>query len=180
MIPAPYDFFGLHEHFSSPKGDIPRSTREAVLKNIAKIFNDNNIEYMIFYGSLLGIIRDKKLLEHDDDVDFLVSDSDFNRAVRLLTPLYVINGPDHFKSGESSDGKPELYKYIKKNGKIIDILTNDAKLPGVFEIDHIYPIKSIFVASLGIRVNIPNKPEKILETVYSNWKIPTRDKGYNL
>ena len=30
-----------------------------------------NVEYFIFFGTLLGITRDKGLIDGDDDIDFL-------------------------------------------------------------------------------------------------------------
>ena len=38
---------------------------------ISKIIKD--IEHFIFYGSLLGIIRDQNIIKNDDDVDFLIN-----------------------------------------------------------------------------------------------------------
>ena len=32
-----------------------------------------NIEYFIFYGTLLGIIRENNIIKGDDDIDFLVN-----------------------------------------------------------------------------------------------------------
>ena len=32
-----------------------------------------NIEYFIFYGTLLGIIRGNNIIKGDDDIDFLVN-----------------------------------------------------------------------------------------------------------
>ncbi len=31
------------------------------------------IEYFIFYGTLLGIVREKNIIKHDDDIDFMVN-----------------------------------------------------------------------------------------------------------
>ena len=34
-----------------------------------------NFEYFVFYGTLLGIVRENNIIEHDDDIDFEVQSS---------------------------------------------------------------------------------------------------------
>ena len=41
------------------------------LKSVSNIIK--NLEHFIFYGSLLGIIRDQNIIKNDDDVDFLIN-----------------------------------------------------------------------------------------------------------
>ena len=42
--------------------------------NLLKVsYSIKNIEYFIFYGTLLGITRDDSIIKGDDDVDFMVS-----------------------------------------------------------------------------------------------------------
>ena len=65
-------------------------------KNIQKQNFDNllevsssikNIEYFIFYGTLLGITRDNNIIKGDDDVDFMVS---YNSKKLLLKKMSLI------------------------------------------------------------------------------------------
>ena len=39
------------------------------LEKTIKVFNKHNIQYWATAGTLLGSIRDKKIIEHDDDID---------------------------------------------------------------------------------------------------------------
>ena len=41
------------------------------LKSVSNIIK--NLEHFIFYGSLLGIIRDQNIIKNDDDIDFLIN-----------------------------------------------------------------------------------------------------------
>ena len=40
--------------------------------SVINLFNNNNIPYWICHGTLLGIIRDNKLIEWDHDIDIAV------------------------------------------------------------------------------------------------------------
>ena len=48
---------------------IHRSFNEPNLKLMLPILEKANIEYFMFYGSLLGIVREGNILEMDDDID---------------------------------------------------------------------------------------------------------------
>ena len=43
------------------------------LKLMLPILEKENIEYFMFYGSLLGIVREGNILEMDDDIDICVN-----------------------------------------------------------------------------------------------------------
>lgn len=48
------------------------------LKDFVQILEDFNVEYYLFYGTLLGIYRDKRLIEYDHDVDIAIKASEKN------------------------------------------------------------------------------------------------------
>lgn len=47
-----------------------------VLIKTVKFFDDNNIRYWLHAGTLLGLYRDKQLIEYDTDIDLGMYDSD--------------------------------------------------------------------------------------------------------
>jgi len=51
------------------------------LFQICDILERSNIEYTVFYGTMLGIHRDGRIIESDDDVDVLVKVSDFMKVL---------------------------------------------------------------------------------------------------
>lgn len=51
---------------------------------IVDIFEQHNIEYIIFFGSLLGAVRHKGFIPWDDDFDIVVFDKDYSRAIECL------------------------------------------------------------------------------------------------
>ena len=54
------------------------------LKEIDKIFKENNIQYFILAGTTLGAVRHKGFIPWDDDIDIGIFRKDKNRAYELL------------------------------------------------------------------------------------------------
>ena len=57
------------------------------LKIIIDILQENKIKYWVCHGTLLGIIRDKKLIHWDHDIDIGVIE---NKIYRKLLPIVLI------------------------------------------------------------------------------------------
>lgn len=65
--------------------------------NTIKIFNENNVDYYVDYGTLLGIYREKDIILDDNDVDICV-----------------------FDTQEFHDKIPQMKKEFKKKNLIIE------------------------------------------------------------
>jgi hypothetical protein len=50
-----------------------------IFKTAVKILINNNIKYWVCHGTLLGIIRDNKLLSWDSDIDFAVWEDEYSK-----------------------------------------------------------------------------------------------------
>ncbi len=53
-------------------------------KIVAKIFEENNVKYMLAFGSLLGAVRHKGFIPWDDDLDFFILEDDYDYAIECL------------------------------------------------------------------------------------------------
>jgi phosphorylcholine metabolism protein LicD len=51
----------------------------SVFKEVAQILNDNKINYWLCHGTLLGIIRENRLLPWDHDIDFAIWDDEYSK-----------------------------------------------------------------------------------------------------
>ena len=51
---------------------------------LISILEENKIRYWVCHGTLLGIVRDKKLISWDHDIDIGVIESNINRKVLPL------------------------------------------------------------------------------------------------
>lgn len=54
-----------------------------LLKRLIKFLDDNNINYYLAYGSLIGAIRHKGFIPWDDDIDILIMREDYNKMLEL-------------------------------------------------------------------------------------------------
>ncbi len=84
----------------------------AVLCEIDRLFTENNIEYFLAYGTVLGCVRHGGFIPWDDDVDLFVRGEDYPRIKKLFA--------------ESDTGFLELHDFETKEGypyvfpKIVD------------------------------------------------------------
>lgn len=167
-------------------------------KNIKAIENEENlffftnilkkIEHFIFFGTLLGIVRDKSLIEGDDDIDFYVNIKDKDKLLQILTDENInvdLTLPMN-KSGYF------IQVYRKINGKTLTIdfyfyetniekdyiierwnLEGGTHIPSKYlkiPKNFIYPIKQTIFK--GKQVSIPAKEELVCEFIYGkNWMI---------
>ena len=53
------------------------------LETIDKLFNKNDIHYIIAYGTLLGAVRHWDMIPWDDDADIIVLRKDYNNILKL-------------------------------------------------------------------------------------------------
>ena len=86
------------------------------LIEIINILNKNKIEYWICQGTLLGIIRDKKLIPWDHDIDIAVwSDSVTKETITniMLSHNFILK--------EKYLIENDLLTFLKKGGREVDI-----------------------------------------------------------
>ena len=58
-------------------------TRKVILSEFDKFCKENQIQYSLGYGTLLGAVRHKDIIPWDDDIDIIVSRSEFDRLEEL-------------------------------------------------------------------------------------------------
>ena len=66
---------------------MPISKRNIALDQIISILNNNNINYWIDWGTLLGIIRDNKLFDWDHDIDISFYYKDISKVINIFEVL---------------------------------------------------------------------------------------------
>lgn len=164
---------------------------ESCLQELVELFNENNINYYLDYGTLLGIVRDGRLIEWDDDIDFKILSSDVNQVQKLMDEYsnllsvkndVIIEKAIYKKSNRdinsmcytiSEKGKEENVKSVG-----IDFFIMYYKENAVYQGDYVFP--SHFFRSKemidwnGISVRVPNDTLKYLTHIYGDWEVPKK------
>lgn len=159
--------------------------RKVIDKKIAAenlmIFNSilekTNIKYGLFYGTLLGAIREKDFIEYDEDVDvFMLAEfkSDFFSLLFEFKEngLDVVRVRNHFISLMRNNEYIDVYFFYRRKRFLfrnVRVLNNN------FIVKAEYLENTKIIEFLNIRIPIPENPEKVLKQLYGKtWQIPKR------
>jgi len=93
-----------------------KSTLDPNFITVINLLNENNIPYWLCQGTLLGIIRDNKLIEWDHDIDIAVWSGVVEK--KYITDLL---SKANFKTKEAFMVKNDVIYFIKDGGRIVDI-----------------------------------------------------------
>ncbi len=163
----------------------------SIIEKIDNELSAKNVQYFVDCGTLLGLIRDKKLIEYDRDIDFGIyfskefTPKDLDRVMRKLKmkkvhTFYYKNRPVEFSY---SDGVThvDFFRHIetKSNSLIyvfyrkMDVEYPDDKTYTVLEM-HRTRIPGLVRFNSGtVQTNVPANSEEYLASAYSaNWRIP--------
>lgn len=151
----------------------------------------NQIDYFVFYGTLLGLVRDGKPIDGDDDVDIMVPrvlreelllllTSDPHDGVVYDSSLDLNKTPYFMQIRKAFDGVDVLidfYLFDLADGWVMEKWTGAAWASGVKPLsipaELIFPIKSISCG--GNILKSPAYAEACCELVYGRtWKFPKR------
>jgi len=173
---------------------LSQASMKSALIKFSKELKKNKIEHFIFFGTLLGLIRDGGPIEGDDDVDFYVNQIYYKRIRDLLASL-----------GFNLDYSlaPNNTKYfIQVNGHLnnieirVDFYFYDSNLDENFVLDPwnfigkpkeknkmlrlpkplVFPLKVKLYE--GEEVFMPQHPEIVCEFLYGKgWSIPKKKKA---
>ncbi|MBC8503083.1 MAG: LicD family protein [Nitrosopumilus sp.] len=171
-----------------------------LLFDVDEILKRSNANYWIEGGTLLGAVRDKKLIPWDHDLDLGVkftSDSEMKKLISNLKKKYYVS----VKEFKKNDGLWQLGNfrvikiYPRKNQFFKEDLCLDlfvyylGTLPNETEEVYKYVVwdrnafhrKEFFdkieeIDFYGKKISVPSNPEKFLEVKYGeNWRTPVKE-----
>lgn len=110
-----------------------------ILVKVDQLCRDNDIPYMIFYGTLLGAVRHHGFIPWDDDVDIVIKRQDLKRLQDVVNQhsselginfIYIDTNPDTIficaKICDTSTVLNEVgFRQIKGYGAFIDVFPID-------------------------------------------------------
>lgn len=95
-----------------------------ILESTVKFLDDNNLEYYLCYGTLLGAIRHKGFIPWDDDIDIAMPRPDYDKLLKLS------------KEKDISDNL-KIVSYSLKNAKLplTKVINTDIEINSLSKID---------------------------------------------
>jgi len=174
-------------------------TAEKNFKNL--IFFSNLIKdlgHFVFFGTLLGLVREKNLIEGDDDIDFYVNINEREKLISILKLNFIV--VDETLSVNKNKSFLQVFRFYNDVKFIIDFYFYDAnkdkfniiekwnfeggthiqskhlRIPKIF----IYPIKSNMIN--GHQFFFPSQPVLLCEFLYGpNWNVKMKkDEEYSI
>lgn len=149
------------------------------LELFTSIIEKNKITYGIFFGTLLGAIREKNFIKHDEDTDIYLLYEEREKFLRLLIVfkqqgLELVRCEGDMLSLMRKNEYIDLYFFEQKFkfGFIkLRVFTNEYEYAAK---NLEYPIKQLF---LGMKISMPANPEQVVRKIYGkNWRIPISNK----
>lgn len=171
------------------------------LKKSIDIFEKHDLKYWATAGTLLGCVRDKKIIDHDDDVDLGMLEKDYDLLLNCIKEenelfqefknagLHLQENPAPWSQikiltyrddGDYSKNRIfiDICKFEKKNNKY-EPLVDDWKETEWYYHDEIDNLDEGILGNLKIK--IPCKCTRFLENAYGDcskdrcWKIPKKE-----
>lgn len=160
------------ENFNSRKNKAFEECYESIL--------DINCPVFVTGGTLLGIIRDNKLIEWDDDVDMDMMHEDFSRWKIELKDRFLKKGFVVRLKDSKNFPKMRIFAYGIKVSIDALLLKNDKRIRPVYSYPDIFFKNKEIYHYKNLEILVPSPPKEFLKYVYGkNWDIPMKsDKDF--
>lgn len=171
-------FYYTEERLFHGRGKMNLDIAKENLNIFYNIIEQTDIRYGLFWGTLLGAIRENNFISHDEDTDVYVLGEDKEKFLKLLC-LFKKQGLLLVRY------EPEMLS-LMRNNEYIDV--SFFKLVRKFGISKVRVCSNSFefspellenvarISFLDMLIPIPSNAEKLIVKLYGkNWKIPMID-----
>jgi phosphorylcholine metabolism protein LicD len=148
----------------------PVISRENLL-DFKTVMDKHNLHYGLWFGTLLGAIRENGFIKHDEDTDIFMLDEDKEKVFDALVDfeeigLKVIRYQDkgEILSFMRNDDYIDIYFYKKSLNQRVTVDNG---------IDGKYLESTEMIDFLDTQFPVPNNPKEVVEILYGkDWHIP--------
>jgi hypothetical protein len=166
-----------------------------ILDNIFESFKESGIEVFLHAGTLLGLYRDKKLIDHDTDIDIgilhhdaftvnIIKEKMINLGFKLHREFYynnLLTEQSYLGVDLSGSIKVDVF-YFNADAEYSYHFTYVNKYPGTYDIMNAFlcmydRIEKLIEYNIDSHIYyIPENTETILKNGYGeSWKTPTKE-----
>ena len=146
-------------------------------KKFIPLLLDEGITIVLFYGSLLGFVRNNEFIEGDDDIDVLIPRSQLHLLNELIINKKLKTGivnNDIIQLFDEDNGPFDIYIYEELENDIL--IRWDGNL--TFSKNDIFPLKK--VKFYDYEILVPNNSHEILKQNYGDdYMTPKSKNEYN-
>ncbi len=156
-----------------------------IMKDVTTLFNKEDINYFIMYGTLLGQVRhNQSFIPWDTDVDIVVMKKDKPKVIKLLKESLcrsyeLIDSQNVLKINYSKTNHlhADIYFWNENDDELIDNL-NDSWVKNRLKPKDVFPLK---ISKLyDIDVKVPKNSIKVLKETYGDDCLEKAYKKYAL
>ncbi len=90
------------------------------LEDMKKILDNNNVKFFLYCGTALGAHREKKFIEHDQDIDVGILGNEFNKIKNVMKKYNSLFYLEHYfpKNRGINNASEISYRHKGTNVKI--------------------------------------------------------------
>ncbi|MBF0199495.1 MAG: LicD family protein [Planctomycetes bacterium] len=159
--------------FSEDKAPLDQAIGKANLLDVRRVLAKHDVKFGLIYGTLLGAIREKGFIPHDQDIDLFMLAEDREKLLNSLHDLLDCG-----------------FQVCRYDGIMLSIIRDEEYIdfyffrkgffqrkcsPGLTARSS-YLEKTREISFLGESFHVPHNPEKMLVFLYGkNWKVPRKN-----
>jgi lipopolysaccharide cholinephosphotransferase len=144
-----------------------------------RIMDRHHVEFHLFFGTLLGAVREQNFIEHDYDIDIMIMEDAWPRLAEVA-PQLVEAGFEFARCKTRGQ-----FVTFLRNGEFIDVYMarKSFRLPcrRCWEVDGVLLSPQLLtefstIPFLGESFGVPRRYEEILAEMYgADWRIPRKN-----
>jgi len=137
-------------------------------------------QFFLTMGSCLGIVREKRLLPWDDDIDCALLEKDFSAEKFVNLTELLINSGFEVSLTEGQWVKLNARKYGEKLCLVVLYCNNDSNkyIRPSFQFPAIFFQQFEIIEAYGFQLRVPAPSIDYLEFIYgSDWRTPIKDRS---